>query len=61
MDNIVNIISSVGFPIAMCLILMWYINTTQKELISKLADISGAISRLITKVDIKAGIEDDVK
>lgn len=58
MDNIVNIISSVGFPIAMCLILMWYINTTQKELISKLADISGAISRLITKVDIKAGIDD---
>ena len=61
MDNIVNIISSVGFPIAMCLILMWYINTTQKELISKLADISGAISKLITKVDVKAGIEDDVK
>lgn len=61
MDNIVNIISSVGFPIAMCLILMWYINTTQKELISKLADISGAISRLITKVDIKAGIDDDGK
>lgn len=28
MENIVNIISSVGFPIAMCLLMFWYI---QKE------------------------------
>ena len=59
MNDIVNIISSVGFPIAMCLILMYYINTTQKELINKLADIGNALSNLITKVDIRAKEETD--
>ena len=32
MENIVQVISSVGFPIAACCGLMWFINTTIKEL-----------------------------
>lgn len=50
-SEITSIISSVGFPIVMCIILFRYINTTQKELISKLGDISKDISLLCSRID----------
>ena len=35
----IDIISSVGFPIAMCLVLLWYINKKDEQYISQLAKI----------------------
>ena len=32
MDVIVQLISNVGFPIAMCLMMMWYINNSMKQM-----------------------------
>lgn len=37
--EIIDIISSVGFPIAMCLVLLWYINKKDEQYISQLAKI----------------------
>ena len=31
MDSIVQLISNVGYPIAMSLILLWYINTKEEK------------------------------
>ncbi|MBO7093572.1 MAG: hypothetical protein J6W33_01525 [Spirochaetia bacterium] len=64
MDNIVNIISSVGFPIAMALLLFWYLTKQEdkmvelqkehKEETASLKDAIGklevAITALITKI-----------
>lgn len=36
MDTAVTLISNVGFPIAMCLFLLWYINKKDADYISKL-------------------------
>lgn len=56
--EITAIITQIGFPIAMCIILMRYIQTTQKELINKLGDISQAIAILCSKVE-RGGKEDE--
>ena len=37
--EMIDIISSVGFPIAMCLVLLWYINKKDEQYISQLAKI----------------------
>ena len=37
--EIIDVISSVGFPIAMCLVLLWYINKKDEQYISQLAKI----------------------
>ena len=57
MDNIVNVISSVGFPIAMALLLFWYMtkqNESHKEETSSLKDaiskLEVAITALVTKI-----------
>ena len=64
MDDIVNIISSVGFPIAMTLLLFWYMtkqndridkqNEAHKEETNSLKDainkLEVAITALITKI-----------
>ena len=64
MDDIVNIISSVGFPIAMTLLLFWYMtkqndridkqNEAHKEETNSLKDainkLEIAITALITKI-----------
>ena len=58
MENIVNIISSVGFPIAMCLLMFWYM---QKETENHREETNGlkeainklelAITTLINKIE----------
>ena len=60
MDNIVNIISSVGFPIAMALLLFWYMtkqNEAHKEetngLKEAITKLEVAITALITKLGEK--------
>lgn len=59
MTEITSIISSIGFPIAMVLILVRYINTTQKELIEKMSDISLSISKLCTKMEERYGSKNE--
>ena len=58
MDNIVNIISSVGFPIAMALLLFWYMtkqNESHREETNGLKDaitkLEIAITSLINKLN----------
>lgn len=58
MDNIVNLIGSVGFPIAMCLIVCYYVynkDKSHKEEIDKLSDAvmdqTLSIQKLIDKID----------
>lgn len=48
--NLTSLISTIGFPIVMCVILMRYIQTTQKELIAKMGEISANIAALCTIV-----------
>ena len=37
--EMIDVISSVGFPIAMCLVLLWYINKKDEQYITQLAKI----------------------
>lgn len=58
MENIVSIISSVGFPIAMCLILFWYMQkesenhkTETNSLKEAIQELKLAITTLINKME----------
>lgn len=46
MDEIVNIISSVGFPIAMSLILFWYLQKESENHKQETAGLRDAITKL---------------
>lgn len=55
---IIQTISTVGFPIAMCLILMWYINKTNEEHKAEMDKMSDALenntlalTRLVAQLD----------
>jgi hypothetical protein len=43
MDAIVSIISSVGFPIAMCLVLLWYINKKDEQYVTQLTEMENEL------------------
>lgn len=49
-NTIFQLISTIGFPIAMCLILCKYIQTTQKSLIEKMGDIAQSVALLCSIV-----------
>ena len=54
MDNVnavATIISTVCFPIAMCLILVYYMNATNQKLIEAITALKVAITELIAKED----------
>lgn len=51
LNEIMTLISTIGFPIAMCIILMRYIQTTQKELITKLGEISSGIALICAQIE----------
>lgn len=51
MDSLVQIVSSVGFPIAMCGALCWYIYTVQNKLQELVQHNTEAIRELILKLD----------
>ena len=60
MDNIVNVISSVGFPIAMCLLLFWYMQKESENhksetnsLKEAINELRIAITTLVNKLDEK--------
>ena len=46
MENIVNIISSVGFPIAMCLLLFWYMQKETENHKAETSSLKDAINKL---------------
>ena len=46
MDNIVNIISSVGFPIAMALLLFWYMTKQDENHKTETASLRDAINKM---------------
>ena len=46
MDNIVNTISSVGFPIAMALLLFWYMTKQDENHKTETASLREAINKL---------------
>lgn len=62
MQDIVNMISNVGFPIAMCLIIMYYWNTQYsktidelKSTISRLTEVVAENTKAITLLQEKIG------
>lgn len=58
MENIVSVISSVGFPITMTLILLWYIydsNNKHKDEIDKMSEALNNNTIAITKLLDKLG------
>lgn len=67
MDNIVNVISSVGFPIAMALLLFWYMTKQEEKMVElqkehkeETASLKDAIDKLevaITALITKIGKE----
>lgn len=66
MTEIVNMISSVGFPIVMCLIIMYFWNnqyskTMQelKETISRLTDVVADNTKALALLEQKLGEEED--
>ncbi len=46
MENIMSIISSVGFPIAMCLILFWYMQKESENHKTETNSLKEAINKL---------------
>lgn len=41
--DIMNVVSALGFPIAMCLVLLWYINKKDEQYIAQLAKLEEEI------------------
>lgn len=50
-SSIVSTISSVGFPIVMCLILVWYIKNTHEKLIEAIQSLTQAVIKLEVRLD----------
>lgn len=46
MDAIISIISSVGFPIAMCLVLLWYINKKDEQYVNQLTEMENELDNV---------------
>lgn len=66
MQGIVDVISNVGFPIAMCLIIMYYWNNqyTQtiqqlKETVSRLTEVIAQNTQAINTLIVKFGDDED--
>lgn len=59
---IIQIISNVGFPIAVCLICFWYVNKlteTHKEEVNKLTDALNNNTLVMQKLCDKLGVQTD--
>lgn len=53
MDDIVNIVSNLGFPIAMCILIFWYMNK-ERETFSGISDEIKEIKTMLeTLIDYK--------
>lgn len=59
---VIQIISNVGFPIAVCLICFWYVNKlteTHKEEVNKLTDALNNNTLVMQKLCDKMGVQTD--
>ena len=59
---VIQIISNVGFPIAVCLICFWYVNKlteTHKDEVNKLTDALNNNTLVMQKLCDKLGVETD--
>lgn len=59
-NTIIQIISGVGFPVAVCLICFWYINKQEeahKEEVSKLTDAINNNTLIMQKLCDKLGVD----
>ena len=59
MELIAELITQQLFPIAMCLLLCYYINTTTKEYTNAIENNTKAIVELTTLVSLYHGMEDE--
>lgn len=59
-NTVIQTISSVGFPIVMCLILVWYIKNTQEKLIEALQSLTQAVVKLEVRLDQLEEKGDDI-
>lgn len=51
MEAITTIITTLGFPIAVCMVLFWYINKTQDKSNEQVVELSSAVKELTTMVN----------
>ena len=51
MNDLTNAISSVGFPIVMCLILVYFQNTTTKQLTEAINELKVTMTTLISRLE----------
>lgn len=54
-DQIVDVVSNVAFPIAMCVIMTYYYHTTIKEMEKSINTLNDTIVVLNTKIDALIG------
>lgn len=52
-ENVVSLISSVGFPIICCIFMWRYINDTLKEFTQTMNENTRMIAKLCDKLDVK--------
>lgn len=45
MNEVVTLISTVGFPAAMCVLLMWYVYKTQESHAKEIKDLKDALNK----------------
>lgn len=55
MDQILNSVSTVGFPIAMCLIMTYYYHTSIEEMKKTTTTLNDTITALNNKIDALIG------
>jgi len=55
MDQILNSVSTVGFPIAMCLIMTYYYHTSIEEMKKTTNTLNDTITALNNKIDALIG------
>lgn len=55
MDQIVTVISTVGFPIAMCVIMTYYYHTSIEEVKKTTQTLNDTITALNSKIDALIG------
>ena len=52
-ENVVSLVSSVGFPIVCCIFMWRYINDTLKEFTQTMNENTRMIAKLCDKLDVK--------
>lgn len=53
MDEITTLVTNVGFPIAMCILIMYYWNTQFTKQMDKLTDVVSQLNVAVNKLLVK--------